>query len=98
MGGFSAAVTRVRNGVCVFAPQQNANLLRPLVRDVTDDVLQQPCSRGSIRLFAADIHGRPPSNRFESFDDGDAVRAFAVHVRSLPITELSLSRRFQSGI
>ena len=41
----------VRNGDRVLAPQQNANLRRPLVRDVTDDILQQPCWWESIRVF-----------------------------------------------
>ena len=54
------------------------------MRDVVDDVLQQQCSRGSLRFVGADIHGRPPSNWIESFEDHDAVRSFVGHVRSLP--------------
>src|SRR5262245_66340315 len=74
----------IRNGDGVFAPQQNANLLRSFVRDLTDGVLKQPYARGRMHVLAADIHGRPQSNWIESFEDRDAVRSFVGHVRSLP--------------
>src|SRR5262245_60406891 len=72
------------NGDSAFAPQQNTNLRLRFVRDVIDDVLQQPYARGRMHLYAADIHLWPPPDSFESLKDDDAVRAFVVHLRELP--------------
>ena len=58
----------------------NANLLRRFLHDVPDHPLQQACARGSLRLLGADVHARPPSDRFEPFDDREAGRGFVVHI------------------
>jgi len=73
------------NGDSIFAPQQNTDLRLRFVRDLIDDGFQQLDAPGRMRLFAAYIHGRPPPNCFESFEDRDAAaRCFVGHVGSLP--------------
>jgi len=40
-----------------------------------------------MHLYAADIHLWPPPDSFKSINNEDAVRAFVVHLRELPITQ-----------